>query len=168
MVNVHNEVYQRKGLDQDQHPYGVGNEWDQILGVMTYVATAEQGIVWGIDPVGEVWRYDGGDISIQEVINNVDHGWKLIADAKMIEVDVGYNAQVVATNNQGQTFFRNGITDDVPEGTSWFQFEDEMAHIVMCGNGQIFAIGKADAQVYFRTDVDDENLKGSAWAKVDA
>jgi hypothetical protein len=37
----------------------------------------------------------------------------------------------------------------------------------MCGNGQIFAIGMADGQVYYRTDVDDENLKGSAWAAVD-
>jgi hypothetical protein len=86
---------------------------------MSFVATAEEGIVWGIDPEGEVWRYDGGEISIQEVINNVDHGWKLIADKKMLEVDVGYNAQVVASNNEGQTFFRNGITEDLPEGVNW-------------------------------------------------
>jgi hypothetical protein len=64
MVNVHNEVYKRIGVDHAQTPYGVGHEWMQIAGEMTYVATAEEGIVWGIDVDGEVWRYDGGEISI--------------------------------------------------------------------------------------------------------
>jgi hypothetical protein len=168
MVNVHNEVYQREGVDHLSSPYGTGFGWVQVPGEMTYVATAEEGIVWGIDADGEVWRYDGGDISIQVVINNVDHGWTLVPEKKLLEVDVGYNAQVVGSNNQMQAFFRNGITEDEPMGTSWFQFEDELTHIVMCGNGQIFAIMANDRQVYYRTEVDDENIKGSAWAPVDA
>jgi len=166
MVNLHHEVYRRVGVNHQQDPYGVGTSWTQILGEMAFVATAEEGIVWGIDFEGEVWRYDGGSISIQEVINNVDHGWKLIADAKMIEVDVGYNSQVVGSNNEGLAFFRNGITEELPEGSSWFQFDGTSEHIVMCGNGQIFAI--QNGRVMYRTDVDDENVKGSAWAAVDA
>jgi hypothetical protein len=168
MVNVHNEVYQREGVDHAQTPYGTGFGWNQIPGDMTYVATAEEGIVWGIDVDGEVWRYDGGDISIQVVINNIDHGWTLVEGAKLLEVDVGYNAQVVGSNNQQQAFFRNGITEDTPMGSGWFQFEDQFEHIVMCGNGQIFAISSADQHVYYRTQVDDENLTGSTWVPVDA
>jgi hypothetical protein len=37
----------------------------------------------------------------------------------------------------------------------------------MCGNGQIFAIKSSDQQVYYRTEVDDENIKGSAWSAID-
>ena len=92
MVNVHNEVYSREGVDHASSPWGTGFGWIQVPGEMTYVATAEEGIVWGIDVDGEVWRYDGGEISIQVVINNVDHGWTLVPEKKLMEVDVGYNA----------------------------------------------------------------------------
>jgi hypothetical protein len=41
MVNVHNEVYARVGVNHASTPYGTGFNWNQIPGEMVYVATAE-------------------------------------------------------------------------------------------------------------------------------
>jgi hypothetical protein len=75
MVNVHHEVYRRTGLDQEAAPWGTGTDWDQVPGEMIYVATAEEGIVWGIDTDGEVWRWLEGEISIEEIVDNTEHHW---------------------------------------------------------------------------------------------
>jgi hypothetical protein len=32
-------------------------------------------------------------------VNNIDHGWILVPEKKLLEVDVGYNAQVVGVNS---------------------------------------------------------------------
>jgi hypothetical protein len=75
MVNVHNEVYRRVGVDQTNSAYDAGNEWTQVLGVQSFVTTAEDAVVWAIDDEGEVWRWGQGAITIEDIINNVDHQW---------------------------------------------------------------------------------------------
>jgi len=73
MVNSHNEVFRRQGVEGSAH--GTGTGWEEVPGHMSYVKTAEEGITWAIDEVGEVWKWKGGDISIQVVVDNADHGW---------------------------------------------------------------------------------------------
>ena len=55
---------------------------------MTYVSTAEEGIVWAIDDDHDVWVLRAGSISVEDVIKN-EPTWKPIPDAKLVYVDVG-------------------------------------------------------------------------------
>lgn len=120
MVNVHNEVFRREGVNHETTPWGTGTGWEEVPGEMSFVATAEEGITWGIDVDGEVWRWIGGEISVEVVVNNIDHGWTLVENKKLLEVDVGHNAQVVGVNSMDQAFFRKGITEELPMGDDWF------------------------------------------------
>jgi len=51
---------------------------------MNYIATAEQGIVWGLDGEGNVWVLDIGEISIEVEIRNEDNGWILVDDGRFV------------------------------------------------------------------------------------
>ena len=60
-VTMFNEVYQRRGLSDDNL---VGDSWVLVKGWMQYVSTAEQGVVWAIDVEHDVWVLETGSISI--------------------------------------------------------------------------------------------------------
>lgn len=47
------------------------------------------------------FRYKLGEISIQEVIDNVKEGWSLIPDHRMIQVSAGHNGAVVGLEYTG-------------------------------------------------------------------
>jgi hypothetical protein len=74
-VTAYNEVYMR---DNYAVATPTGDDWRQIPGSMAFVSTAEEGIVWALDQSGSLWVLDEGDISIQDVIDNTEHGWTLV------------------------------------------------------------------------------------------
>jgi hypothetical protein len=76
---------------------------------MTYVSTAEESIVWAIDDDHDVWVLKAGTISVETVITN-DPDWTLIADTKLVYVDVGRQGQLVGLAESGCSFWRRGIT----------------------------------------------------------
>jgi hypothetical protein len=88
-VNVYDEVYMRTGIDET-HPCGVN--WQQVPGRMTFVSTSEQGIVWAIDDEADIWVLKTGSITVDRPVQNEEHGWTLIEEIELIQVDVGYNA----------------------------------------------------------------------------
>jgi hypothetical protein len=90
-------------------------------GSMAFVTTAEEGIVWGLDQSGALWLYDDGTISTVDVIKNEEHGWTLVEDGKLVQVDVGKNGRLLGRKTDGLTYFRTGITTDVPMGDGWNQ-----------------------------------------------
>jgi hypothetical protein len=55
---------------------------------MTYVSTAEEGIVWAIDDDHDVWVLRAGTISVDVVIDN-EPEWRPVPDVKLVYVDVG-------------------------------------------------------------------------------
>jgi len=42
------------------------------------LSTAETGIVWQVDPEGLVWILKEGDITTEDYVENLPHGWTLI------------------------------------------------------------------------------------------
>lgn len=88
-VNQYDEVYQRTGVDAE-HP--CGRDWSFVPGAMVFVATSEQNIVWGIDDEADIWVLRAGELDIEPPVQNEDHGWILIPENELIQVDVGYNA----------------------------------------------------------------------------
>jgi hypothetical protein len=59
---------------------------------MTFVSTSEQGIVWAIDDEADIWVLKTGSITVDRPVQNEEHGWTLIEEIELIQVDVGYNA----------------------------------------------------------------------------
>jgi len=107
---------------------------------MTYIATAEQSVVWAIDVDGEVWRWNGGEITIEAIVNNVDHGWTHVSEKQLIKVDVGYNSQVVGIEEErGEALFRTGVTPEVVMGNDWSSLGNGFTDVTMCRNGLIWA-----------------------------
>jgi hypothetical protein len=140
MVNVHNEVYQRVGVDHTAAPYAVGTEWNQVPGEQSFVTTAEEGVVWAIDAEGEVWRWRGGEITVEEIVNNVEHGWTHVPERQLIKLDVGYNSQVVGIEeNNGNALFRVGVTPENVMGTDWVALGEGFTDVTMCRNGLMWA-----------------------------
>jgi hypothetical protein len=167
MVNVHNEVYRRTDVDHTVEAYSTGTEWEQVLGLQSFVTTAEDSVTWAIDAEGEVWRWKGGLITIEEIINNVDHEWTHIPQKQLIRLDVGYNSQVVGIEDQGgNVLFRTGVTQDSVSGDNWDVLGNGFTDVTMCRNGFIWA---TDGQtVQFRTGIVDEvNNQGQGWEIVD-
>ena len=80
-VTIFNEVYERENYNDGSID---GSGWKQIKGSMNYVATAEQGIVWGLDKLGEVWILNTGTISREIIIENETMGWILVNDAHLV------------------------------------------------------------------------------------
>jgi len=80
---------------------------------MIYVSTAEQGIVWAIDDDHDVWVLRAGTITTGIIINN-EPTWEKIPDMKLVYLDVGKGGQLVGLLNTGCSFWRKGITNEVP------------------------------------------------------
>jgi hypothetical protein len=108
MVNVHNEVYRRAGVNMAE--YNPGAVWEQVYGEHSMVTTAEEGVVWAIDAHGQTWRWNSGEISLEEIIDNTDHDWTWIDPEQLTRVDVGYNSQVVGIDTAGSAKWRVGVT----------------------------------------------------------
>jgi len=147
----------------------MGTSWEQVPGRQRFVSSAEEGIVWAIDPEDDVWILKTGEISIQEYTDNIEEGWTLIenyAGNTMIQLDSGYNSQLVAVNAEGKAFYREGITKANPKGTGWSgvfnQQNYEWLHITMCDNGRVWATD-TNHMIHYRTGVDDNNPKGDSW-----
>jgi hypothetical protein len=66
-------------------------------------------------------------------------------NVKMTYLDVGKNGHVWALNNQGELFWRDGITVEEKIGTEFVQHEYESSHGVFtglgyCTNGHVWAM----------------------------
>jgi len=121
-VNLYDEVFQRLGIDGTDATTYMGTSWEQIPGRQRFVSSAEEGIVWAIDPEDDVWILKTGDISIQEYTDNIEEGWTLIenyAGNTLIQVDSGCNSQLVGVNSQGMAYYRTGIAKATPKGDGW-------------------------------------------------
>jgi len=88
-------------------------------GSMSFVSTAEEKLVWALDQSGSLWVLDTGEISVDDVVHNEDEGWTLVEDGKLVQVDVGKNGRLIGRKTDGLTYFRSGITTQVPMGTGW-------------------------------------------------
>jgi hypothetical protein len=112
-VNSHNEVYIRQDSQNQANPsqvVGVGSSWKRDCGgIMIFTQSAEQGVVWALDDENDVWVLKAGTISVETVITN-DPDWTLIADTKLVYVDVGRQGQLVGLAESGCSFWRRGIT----------------------------------------------------------
>jgi len=139
MVNVHNEVFYREALDNNSPPY-IGNQWNEVPGLQTYVSTAEDGNTWAIDNEGQVWRWAKGEITVEEIVDNVEHGWTHVPAHQLVMIDVGYNAQVVGIEQgTANALFRTGITPENVMGDDWFVLDPGFNDVTMCANGLIWA-----------------------------
>ena len=45
---------------------------------MAWLASAEEGIVWAINPEGEAWILKVGTITTREYVDNIPNGWTLV------------------------------------------------------------------------------------------
>lgn len=149
-----------------------GDNWEQVEGSMVYVAAAEENIVWGIDPYGEVWRHKKGEISLAAT-ENEDFWNEVGAETDMVQVSVGKHNHVVGYNNKNQIFFREGVTKTNLGGTGWMDISYpgiDVYWITMGANGQIYIGAKAQAgkmkgvrRIFYRTQVTDEDPSGESW-----
>jgi len=110
-VNRWNEIFVKRNVDHVNNP--LGDDWAQHQGEMIYVSTAEQGIVWAIDDDHDVWVLRAGTITTGIIINN-EPTWEKIPDMKLVYLDVGKGGQLVGLLNTGCSFWRKGITNEVP------------------------------------------------------
>ncbi len=85
---------------------------------MTWVSTAEEGVVWGIDEEHDIWIYRDGDISIEEFTTNDEHGWTHV-EGKLKQLEVSRYGWVVGVNEGGNIYWREGITKETAIGTNW-------------------------------------------------
>jgi hypothetical protein len=156
-VNRWNEIFRRTGMSIAN---AGGDDWEQHQGEMTYVSTAEEGIVWAIDDDHDVWVLRAGSISVEEVIDNTPT-WTPIDGVKFTYIDVGRQGQLVAVKSSGCSFWKRGITNELPQGTEeWFDLTNDdsrvatyymFSTITICQTGNMFATLKSgDSSLYFR------------------
>jgi len=169
-VNRWNEIFRRTGLSDTNHS---GDGWEQHQGEMTYVSTAEEGIVWAIDDDHDVWVLKAGTISVVDVVDN-EPTWTPIPNAQLVYVDVGRQGQLVGLRESGCSFWRKGITEAQPQGVDeWWDLSNDKTNmetyyqfntIAMCQTGNMFATLKTgDSKLYFRAGVAKDQRWGTEW-----
>jgi hypothetical protein len=165
-VNLYDEVFQRLGVSED---LWTGTSWEQVPGRQRFVSSAEEGIVWAIDPEDDVWILKTGDISTETYVDNIEEGWTLIenyAGNTLIQVDSGYNSQLVGVNAEGRAYYRTGIAKATPMGDGWSNVFNQQnylfLHITMCDNGMVWATDTTHL-IHYRAGVNDNNPVGDSW-----
>jgi hypothetical protein len=163
-VNRWNEIFRRT---DDQ-------EWTRVTGEMTYVSTAEEGIVWAIDDDHDVWVYKIFEgISIEKKVDNTPT-WTEILDTKLTYIDVGRQGQLVGLKDSGCSFWRKGITNELPQGVNeWYDLTNDKTRestyfkfdtITICQTGSMWATLKGgDSTLYFRGGVSARTPAGTEW-----
>ena len=74
-MNKYFEIFRRE-FDHDKNPQG--HAWEQIPGHMKIVSTAEEGIVWALDDEDDIWIWEEGKISVEEIVRNEKVGFKKV------------------------------------------------------------------------------------------
>jgi len=136
-VNHWHEVFKRVGITADTPG---GTEWEEIPCEMSYVSTAEQGIVWAIDDNHDVWVLRTGSISTETEINNYPEWEKPtdptspdaypdnVLDAYLTYVDVGRQGQLVGLKSSGCSFWMRDISVDQPKGSGlWYDLTNDQS-----------------------------------------
>ena len=75
-------------------------------------------------------------------------------------------SSVWALDNQGSVFYRAGITDKSAEGVKWVLIAAQMLNISVSAADQLWAINANDNALYIRFGIDEENMSGISWKKV--
>jgi len=133
---------------------------------MKLVSTAEEGIVWALDDEDDIWIWEEGKISVEEIVRNEKVGYKLIS-GKLVQVDTGANGRLVGVNAGGSAFMRTGVTTKLPQGDGWKAFDGtKWSKLTMCyTTGDVWGT-KTDGSLYFREGCSDDNIMGTGWKQV--
>ncbi|OWA50709.1 Tectonin beta-propeller repeat-containing protein 1 [Hypsibius exemplaris] len=96
-------------------------------------------------------------------------GWSTVEppfDALLLQVTVGPDS-VWALGKDGSVWFRQNIKKSCPAGTGWVAISSFLATcLTVSRNGEVFALGSADRQLYWRSGVSLEDPHGRAWKKL--
>ena len=168
-VNKWNEIYKRTGIDSTNP---TGSNWEKHQGEMTYVSSAEEGIVWAIDDDHDVWVLKAGVISVEEEVDNSPTWNPTDPSIKLVFVDAGKMGGLVGLKDTGCSFMKTGITNEKPQGeNNWWDLTNEQGEnhylfstIAYCQTGNLWATDKNQGgNVYFRMDISNEFPAGSEW-----
>lgn len=84
----------------------------------------------------------------------------------LTQVAVGPTS-VWALGKGGSVWFRQGVKKEVPTGVAWVDIEWlSCSAITVSRNGEVFALGTEDRQVYWRTGVGLAEPHGRKWRMI--
>jgi hypothetical protein len=123
---------------------------------MIYVSTAESGIVWALDVEGDVWIYETGTITEEDVYDPEDDDYKKPPSSdndpiRWKAVEVGRYGLVVALDHNHDLYHRTGTPNpDAPIGTGWelLELSQNYHSVSVCGTGKIWAVTDAGNGVF--------------------
>jgi hypothetical protein len=97
------------------------------------------------------------------------NGWKHIQNPAnccgLKQIGLG-KSSIWALDNPGNVYFRAGITETCPEGTKWVTITATMLNITVSKENQLWAINANDNSLYARCGIDEENMSGISWKRV--
>jgi len=143
--------------------------WEQTPGVFKHVSSAEEGIVWAIDQESDIWIWEEGKISVEEIVRNKDNKWVEVdrIKNKMLKVEVGKDYRAFGIDSVGTIYYRSNTASTKPMGTKWVMLDDVQKtwwHMAACPNGDIWAV-KFDGSLWYRTGLNDDAPYGTGWSK---
>ena len=144
--------------------HSVGFAWEHVPGMFKDFSIGFGVTLWGVDFKGATYYQKWGDAVSEEDI--IDSAWDLI-DGEMVNIDVGRDGSVWATDAEYKIYFRHGVTKINMKGDKWGDPVGGSAFsVATCTTGTTFVIG-TDKFVYWRTGVTDDDFIGSGWHKLD-
>lgn len=82
------------------------------------------------------------------------------------QVAVGKNT-VWAISKDHSVWFRQGVRDGFPIGSSWIEISEFRADCLsVTRNNELFAIGTVDQHIYWRSEITLEDPHGKRWRRV--
>lgn len=90
--------------------------------------------------------------------NNLGSSWKLV-NGLLKQIDSGPYGVVYGTNSRSELYYRAGITDSDPKGTSWTPIQGHVNYI-SCGIYNCWGVNGV-SKVFVRTEVSRQTPAGN-------
>jgi hypothetical protein len=162
-TDEHYQIWRRRGCTQLPEANPMGDSWEQEPGMLMHVSVGYGPMLWGVDPWNDVWYKMIGLPKWEDRETSDD--W-IKVDVKMTYLDVGKNGHVWALNNQGELFWREGVTVENIVGTEFVQKQYPATHgtftgLGYCTDGHIWAMN-GQGQLFFKDGITQTDLLGDA------
>ncbi|CAB4025803.1 Hypothetical predicted protein, partial [Paramuricea clavata] len=132
--------------------YDYGGDWPIIPGSLKQIDHGLSTAVWGVNRHDAIYR-----------LKNDKLGWQRIAGA-LTHVSAG-EAGIWGVNGYEHIYYRIGVTENNPSGTSWKLIPGKLKQIDSGPSGIVYGVNIHD-QIYCRTGIEYGNPFGTGWKQV--
>lgn len=130
----------------------MSDEWSVIPGSLEQIDHGLTEGVWGVNRHDYIYRLKSNSLGWQKIPGSLKH------------VSVG-KAGVWGVNSNDDIYYRVGVTESNPSGSSWLHISGKLKQIDSGPSGIVYGVS-ADDKIWCRKGIDTLKPSGTGWTQV--